>query len=193
MTAGIYKITNIINGKCYIGKSIDVYARLKVHRGVIESEKYKGGSSPSMFHDAKRFGPAAFKFEVIETFDELTIGEMGQKEIDYVFQYKSFMSQFGYNKSIVADDSEVKYRAKKRRTEVRNAEKKANSKLGDFEFHQYDTLGNFIEKFRNLGAVLERYPNYTRQGLHQTADQVSSRGIPHTYKGFVWKRVRREK
>ena len=28
---GIYKITNLINGKCYIGKSEDIEFRKKVH------------------------------------------------------------------------------------------------------------------------------------------------------------------
>ena len=29
--AGIYKITNIINGKCYIGQALDIRSRLMEH------------------------------------------------------------------------------------------------------------------------------------------------------------------
>lgn len=193
MAPGIYKITNLINGKCYIGKSIDVFARLKVHRSVIESEKYKGGSSRPLFEDAKKFGPATFKYEILEIFDGSTISEMGRKEVEYIFAHKSFMPQFGYNRSITADNSEVVYMARKRRTAVRKAEKLASNKLGDFEYHEYDLSGNLIAVFRNLGALLVKHPGHTRQGLAQTADQISKRGTPRVYKGSVWKRVRREK
>ena len=32
MTSGIYKITNLINNKCYIGKSKNIEDRFKYHK-----------------------------------------------------------------------------------------------------------------------------------------------------------------
>ena len=42
MTTGIYKITNKINGKCYIGQSIKIEKRWSDHKTASHNENDKG-------------------------------------------------------------------------------------------------------------------------------------------------------
>lgn len=54
---GIYKITNKVNGKCYVGKSVDVNRRLKQHYyELVKNEHY----NYLLQHDFKIFGELAF-------------------------------------------------------------------------------------------------------------------------------------
>ena len=80
----IYKWTNKINGKSYIGQTIDEEGRKKDHiRG-----KYK-----CYFHDAiKKYGIENFDYEVIERIEESLLSE---REIYWINYYDTFNN--GYN------------------------------------------------------------------------------------------------
>lgn len=84
---GIYKITNLINGKCYIGKSLDVEKRLKEHREL--SPK----SRPYLINAIKKYGIQNFLFEILE---ESTIEKYGERE-EYWIKYYNSLSPNGYN------------------------------------------------------------------------------------------------
>ena len=83
---GIYKITNLINNKCYIGQSINIQRRWREHRA-------RRGSSP-LYKDMKIYGVENFSFEVIE---ECHINELNTKEIYWIKYYNSFYN--GYNRT----------------------------------------------------------------------------------------------
>ena len=59
MTTGIYKITNIINNKCYIGCSINIEQRIKEHKRQRKNRHYK------IYKAFDKYGIENFKFEVI--------------------------------------------------------------------------------------------------------------------------------
>jgi group I intron endonuclease len=59
-TSGIYEITNILNGKKYIGQSENCYARWLSHRS-----DYLTGNNP-LYNDMREYGIENFKFKVIE-------------------------------------------------------------------------------------------------------------------------------
>lgn len=64
---GIYKITNLLNNKCYIGQSRNIYRRWQAHR-------YANDSYP--LHVAmKKYGMENFSFEISEecNIDELNM------------------------------------------------------------------------------------------------------------------------
>ena len=58
MTTGIYKIENIVNGKVYIGQSVDIKRRWSAH---------KKCKTNDFFHNALRKHPEQFKFSVLLT------------------------------------------------------------------------------------------------------------------------------
>lgn len=86
MMIGIYKITNILNGKCYIGKSKNIERRWMEHK----TPKARGNDR---FHkDMQRYGVKNFKFEVLE---ECSENELNQKELGYIKKYKPYYNTVG--------------------------------------------------------------------------------------------------
>ena len=83
---GIYKITNKINGKCYIGQSINIEQRLKDHRNC--------KANKPLYRAFKKYGIENFDFEVLE---ECSKEELNEKEIYYIAFYNSTTDGNGYN------------------------------------------------------------------------------------------------
>ena len=90
---GIYKITNKINGKIYIGQSMDIERRFAQHKRLIE-EGDKG-----WYIEANETGIENFAFEVLQ---ECPVEELNDMENYYIKKYKAI--EFGYN-SINASSS----------------------------------------------------------------------------------------
>lgn len=85
---GIYKFTNKINGKSYIGQSVDIKRRHKEHRTRKDEN--------SLFHEAiSEYGFDNFDFSVIEICD---IKDLNSKEIYYINKYNTLFPN-GYNAS----------------------------------------------------------------------------------------------
>lgn len=90
---GIYKITNQINGKCYIGKSVDIYNRWIRHR----SRAFQEGDQQYncyLYRSIRKYGLDNFIFEIIE---ECTFEDLNSREIFYIDFYHSFDKTYGYN------------------------------------------------------------------------------------------------
>jgi group I intron endonuclease len=86
--SGIYKFTNRVNGKVYIGQSRNIYLRYKEHR-----KDQNSGMSIAI----KKYGIESFNFEVIERVDDLTnLNEREQYWLDY---YQAFRRSRGYNRA----------------------------------------------------------------------------------------------
>ena len=86
---GIYKITNKINGMCYIGQSIDIEQRWRKHKNYpLKYSKYP------LYQAFEQFGIENFVFEVLE---ECKIQELDEKEKEYIKKFNSFNA--GYNQT----------------------------------------------------------------------------------------------
>ena len=93
---GIYKIENLVNGKVYIGQSVDIYRRWKAHKYVSNEENREGYNKP-LYRAFRKYGIDNFSFEVIEECLEETRSE---KEIYYIEKYNSYIggeNANGYN------------------------------------------------------------------------------------------------
>ena len=96
----IYKWTNKINHKCYIGKTTNPYKRKWSH---IHDRRFK-----SAFHDAiDKYGIEMFDYEVlikIQTTDYERLNYiLNHFEKFYIKKYKSNEKDFGYNLTIGGD------------------------------------------------------------------------------------------
>lgn len=94
-TGYIYKITNKINGKSYIGKTNNLRRRWNEH-------KWGKGGTAILNKAFKKYGVSNFEFSLVEkrefaTKEELN-KELSQMEIDYVAKFKTYRK--GYNATI---------------------------------------------------------------------------------------------
>lgn len=90
---GIYKITNKINGKCYIGQSIDIHDRWIKHRSrpfQVNDNAY----DTYLYRAIRKYGLDNFTFEVLE---ECSYEELNEREIYYIDFYNSHYTKNGYN------------------------------------------------------------------------------------------------
>ena len=86
---GIYKITNRINNKCYIGQSINIERRWKEHiNDDIKLDRAIGKAF-------KKYGISNFTFEIIEQCSEEKLDE---REIFWIQYYNSYAN--GYNMTL---------------------------------------------------------------------------------------------
>jgi len=77
---GIYKISNIINNRIYIGKSENIANRWKTHiRELVRHSHITG----DLQHDYDLYGITAFKFEILEVVPEFTPLEY----IEYLYMF----------------------------------------------------------------------------------------------------------
>lgn len=90
---GIYKITNKINGKCYIGQAVDIERRWKKHRTAPFNENDIGYDYP-LYRAIRKYGLDNFLFEVVE---ECAQNDLNAKEIFYVSKFDSYHN--GYNQN----------------------------------------------------------------------------------------------
>lgn len=87
---GIYKLTDLSSGRCYVGQALDVGARWIQHikRGVGAESATKNKLYPAM----KEIGPESFMFEIIE---DCVAADLNKKEAEWQEFYGA--KEFGYS------------------------------------------------------------------------------------------------
>src|SRR6478609_3204310 len=90
---GIYVIENVNSGKIYIGGSVDIFSRWRLHVHELRHKKHRNGRLQCSFN---KHGESAWKFTVIELCPPESLTETEQGYLDREKPYKN-----GYN--IAAD------------------------------------------------------------------------------------------
>ena len=88
---GIYCITNLVNGKKYIGQSLNIEKRWKDHKS-----NYLNCKNSSLYAAIRKYGINNFKFEILE---ECDAKELNSKEIYWISFYQTYPPELnkGYN------------------------------------------------------------------------------------------------
>lgn len=94
---GIYKITNLINNKCYIGQSVDIKTRWRHHKNNYNKENNQSYNF-SFYRAIRKYGLENFKFEVLEECDQKDLNE---RELHWISYYDSYHN--GYNETLGGD------------------------------------------------------------------------------------------
>lgn len=99
MKKALYKITNIVNGKSYIGQSID-----PKHRFVSHISRAKNDSDNSPIHSAiKKYGKENFELEILEWSENYN-----QREKELIIEHNT-LSPNGYNVASGGEEPPHKY------------------------------------------------------------------------------------
>ncbi len=110
-TQGIYKITNIVNGKFYIGSSVNLKNRLANHFSKLRNNKHSNIYLQRAF---TVHGEANFKCEILEVTDNLHQSELLDIEQKYLDNIEDWSLSYNLTKStkafgtIYADEVEKK-------------------------------------------------------------------------------------
>lgn len=199
----VYKHTNKINGKVYIGITSCRYAKTRWSNG-------NGYSQQSLFWNAIcKYGWDNFDHEIL--FDNLTQEEACQKEIELIKLYKSNDREYGYNlanggevnsgyklsdstKSKLSESHKGKhpwnygktgYSMPNSKGKKRNADtkKKMSDNRPKNAVAQYTMDGELVNIFKSQ-IEAERIT-----GIPNTSISLCARGIHKQAGGFVWKRL----
>ena len=92
----VYKITNIVNNKCYIGSSINVERRWKEHINCSKRKNDLKYNYP-LYLAFRKYGINNFTFEVIKD-DFETVEEMQEYEKEAILIFNSYSN--GYNQTL---------------------------------------------------------------------------------------------
>ena len=89
---GIYKITNKINQKCYIGKSKDIIKRWNYHKTRYNDKKEY---DKPLYRAFRKYGIENFTFDILEELQEYD-KESNEKEKYWIKFYNSYEKRYYY-------------------------------------------------------------------------------------------------
>lgn len=145
---GIYKITNTINLKAYIGQSVDIENRWKQHKNI-------NRGCTLLVRAFKKYGIENFSFEIVEI---CSPEELNEKEKYYISHYRTYADYGrGYNLTTGGDGSKGVYVS-----EI--ARKHLSDSLGGEPIYQFDLNGKYLGKFDYI-ADAERKLNIPHENI----------------------------
>lgn len=100
---GVYLIKNKINNKIYIGKSKNIEIRWNQHKVNVDSQQQRYKNT-HLYNAMRKYGTINFNFKILEYCKE---SDLNKLETKFIIEYRSFDSNFGYNKSFGGDGGDT--------------------------------------------------------------------------------------
>lgn len=94
--SGIYRITNVINNKCYIGSSVNIYKRWLKHIVELNTARH---NNQLLFRSWNKYGSNFFDFEILGFYP---IDQLIEKEQYFIEWYDSYLKGYNLTKSVKA-------------------------------------------------------------------------------------------
>lgn len=91
-TSGIYKIENMVNGKCYIGQAENLHRRINAHINELNGNRHYNTHLQRAW---EKYGSDSFTFSVVE---ECDVEALDEREVYYIDFYNAYRD--GYNKAL---------------------------------------------------------------------------------------------
>lgn len=178
-TSGIYKITNLINSKVYIGSATCLYTRFYNHKKDLKNNKH---CNQHLQNSVNKYNLDNFEFSIIEICDKKELATKEQFYIDSIKpEYnicKVARSSLGYKHS-----EETKTKMKKPKSLQGRLNMKVPKPNSCKPILQYDLQGTFIREWSSIREANLKYGNIEKcSGI----SKVCSGKLKSRY-GYNWK------
>jgi len=209
--SGIYCIRNIINNKVYIGKSINIYYRLKNHIGALNG-KIRKHENEYLINSWYKYGKENFEYFILEYLDkEESI--LSERELYWINYYDSINPSKGYNlrldvssKCIVSTSTREKLKIatskrfekleerekvskhfknfwKKNPDILREMSNKVSKAKCKYKILQYTKEMVLIKEYNSVKQIIEENPDYKWQNIYSVCN-----GYKPTMYGYIWRK-----
>ena len=95
MTSGIYCIKNSVDGKVYIGKSINIERRIGEHKRSLVKDICGKDINRHLYNAVKKYGIDSFSFDIIDCVSSEE--DLTDREMYWMIKCDSTNREFGYN------------------------------------------------------------------------------------------------
>ena len=163
---GIYKISNIINNKVYIGQSMDIQRRFSEHMRALNNNCHYNKHLQASYN---KYGTEAFLYEVLCVCEMIELDDMEVFFIDY---YDSMNPEHGYNKESGGS-------LNKRISEETREKYRINNRGARNPFYGKKHTEEHKEKIRKLSS-LHRHSDATKQKISENHADVSGKNNPNS-------------
>jgi group I intron endonuclease len=173
-TGCVYKFTNKVNGKVYIGKTIDFKRRKKEHRRSAKNPKHYFGRA------LRKHGFDNFEIEIL--IDNISEDKMNELETEFIQVHKSNNRKFGYNQTLGGEGKFGWICSEKTKEAIRKANTKNHTVEGggciifNKQFNKFQVIGKHPEK-KSVGLYLTKEKSEEALDLYNTTGERMSSDI----------------
>jgi len=162
---GVYCIKNLINGKIYIGSSVDIDRRFKDHKNKLYANNH---CNPYLQNSWNKHTENNFLFDIIEKFKLTTKEFLLEREQYWIDNYNSSNKKIGYNLYPIAGSPLGFKWTKEMKLKI------------TIPILQIDMNGNIIKEWDGC------YEPKNELGIGHDGVWRCCSHILRTYKGFIW-------
>ncbi len=175
--SGTYEIANTVNGRRYVGSSIDLDKRKRDHFSSLKRNKH---GNPYLQNDFNKCGPGAFRFSVLETCETGLLLEKEQTLLDACWDGKKMCYNIRKKAQLCSEEAKLILGKEFSGNKNPNFGKHGVNNLLSKVVYQFDKNLNLLNKF--YGSV-EAQEN---TGVSKTSINRCCNGFLQSAGGFLW-------
>lgn len=192
MKSGVYIIINLIDGKYYVGQSLDVYNRLRQHKQDLSQGMH---DNPYLQNSFTKHGSSNFSFELLEDYSEEFLLSM---EHYWCNLLNSHDRSYGYNIRPTHPHGKCHHSAEtveKITTKMRNKTKEHISKIQESKWKSgsIDKMSLKVRQLKN-GEIIAEFRSLREAerltGVHRASISRVCLGKESHAKGFKWEYIK---